>query len=74
VAFWIAAVGGVLAVLGELVGSAVLEIGGGVLFLAGTTWFFIAAFRRARAEDVGFLEALGRSGKDALRFAASLMP
>ena len=74
VAFWIAAAGGVLCIVGEIVGIGAVDVVGLALFLGGVVWFFVGAVSRSRNEDVRLVTALGDAGRDALRFALELMP
>jgi hypothetical protein len=59
--------GGVLLAGGDATGSAVLDGIGAVLLIGGVLSFFAIAIQRSRREGRGLLDALARSGKDALR-------
>ena len=66
---WSLLAGGVLLVVGDATGSAVLYGIGAVLLIGGVFSFFATAVQRSRREGRGLLSALARSGKDALRLA-----
>jgi hypothetical protein len=72
--FWLAAVGGVLLAAASVAGSRVLELLGGALFALGVVAFFGVAVRRSRSEGIRLRTSVGRSARDALRFAWQLMP
>jgi hypothetical protein len=74
VAFWIAAAGGVVCIVGEIAGMGVVGVVGLGLFIGGVVWFFVGAVARSRKEDVGLVTALGSASRDALRFVFELMP
>jgi hypothetical protein len=72
--FWVAAAGGVLLAATGAVGSWELGVVGAILFVAGVAWFFAAALRRSRSDGVSVGVSLGRTAREALRFAWYLMP
>ena len=73
-AFWVAAAGGVLAGIGEVTGIGAVMAVGAALFICGIVWFFVGVVGRSRDENVGLVTAIGRAGRDAVRFAFDLMP
>jgi membrane associated rhomboid family serine protease len=74
VPFWLAALGGVFGAAASIAGSFAAGAIGAALFLLGVVWFFAAAVRKSRAEDVRLATALLQGTRDALRFAWYLMP